>query len=89
MHITVDNTGHYLLMAHNVTESAASLRLGPDRRLGPLTTQPEHPKLGYVVHQIRIDTTNRWVFVPVRVRAYDQAGDGLLRWVGSYSLPGN
>jgi 6-phosphogluconolactonase (cycloisomerase 2 family) len=53
-------------MAHNVTETAAALELRPDGRLGDLVRQPDMPKLGYLVHQIRMDPTNRWAFVPVR-----------------------
>ena len=66
VHITMDNTGSYLLMAHNVTESVGVLTLGPDGRIGGLVSQPPMPKLGFLVHQIRIDPTNSWVFVPVR-----------------------
>jgi 6-phosphogluconolactonase len=66
VHITVDNTGHYLLMAHNVTESAAALTLGRDGRVGGLVSQPAMPKLGFLVHQIRVDSTNTLAFVPVR-----------------------
>ena len=66
VHITVDGTGRYLLMAHNVTESVAVLALQHNGRLGSLVSQPAMPKLGFLVHQIRIDPANRWVFVPVR-----------------------
>jgi 6-phosphogluconolactonase len=66
VHITVDQTGRYLLTANNVTESAGVVRLMPDGRLGELIAQPQAQKLGFLVHQIRIDSSNRWVFVPVR-----------------------
>jgi 6-phosphogluconolactonase len=66
VHITVDRTGTYLLTAHNTTETVAALRLQSDGRLGQLVSQPAIPKLGYLVHQIRIDRSNRWVSVPVR-----------------------
>ena len=66
VHISVDNTGHHLLMAHNVTESVAVLTLERDGRVGALVSQPAMPKLGFLVHQIRIDRANRVVFVPVR-----------------------
>jgi 6-phosphogluconolactonase (cycloisomerase 2 family) len=66
VHITVDNAGRYLLTANNLTESVGVLRLSADGRISDLIAQPEMPKLGFLVHQIRVDPTNRWVFVPVR-----------------------
>jgi 6-phosphogluconolactonase len=66
VHVTVDRTGRYLLTANNLTESVDVLRLGSDGRVRELVVQPGLPKLGFLVHQIRVDLTNRWVFVPVR-----------------------
>ena len=66
VHITVDRTGRYLLTANNLTESVGVLRLRPDGGIAETIVQPETPKLGFLVHQIRADPTNRWVFVPVR-----------------------
>ena len=66
VHITVDPAGRYLLTANNLTESVGVLRLSPDGGIGEVVAQPELPKLGFLVHQIRVDPTNRWVFVPVR-----------------------
>lgn len=66
VHITVDRAGRHLLTANNLTESVGVLRLSPDGRISELVVQPELPKLGFLVHQIRVDPTNRWVLVPVR-----------------------
>jgi len=67
ININVDNTGRFLLMAHNITESASVLRLNPDGSLGDPVKQPEErQQLGFLVHQIRIDPSNKWVMVPVR-----------------------
>jgi 6-phosphogluconolactonase len=67
IHISVDNTGHYLLLAHNVTESVSALSLNADGTLGEPVKQPEETHhLGFLVHQIRIDPSNKWVIVPVR-----------------------
>jgi 6-phosphogluconolactonase (cycloisomerase 2 family) len=67
VHIAVDNTGRYLLMAHNTTESVSVLRLRPDGGLGESIAQPASPqRLGFLVHQVRIDPSNKWVLVPVR-----------------------
>jgi 6-phosphogluconolactonase (cycloisomerase 2 family) len=66
VHLTVDSAGRFLLTAHNATETIAVVRLQEDGRLGQIVPQGEIPKLGYLVHQIRIDPSSRWVFVPVR-----------------------
>ncbi len=67
VNISVDNTGRYLLLAHNITESASVLSLNPDGSLGQAVKQAEEPQhLGFLVHQIRIDPSNKWVMVPVR-----------------------
>jgi 6-phosphogluconolactonase len=66
VHITVDRAGRHLLTANNLTESVGVLRLGADGRIRELVVQPGLPKLGFLVHQVRVDPTNRWVFVPVR-----------------------
>lgn len=67
VNINVDNTGRFLLLAHNITESVSVLRLNPDGRLGDPVKQPEERQhLGFLVHQIRIDPSNKWVMVPVR-----------------------
>jgi 6-phosphogluconolactonase len=66
VHITVDRTGRFLLTAHNLTESVGVFRLETDGRVGGAVAGPELPKLGFLVHQIRIDRSNQWVFVPVR-----------------------
>jgi 6-phosphogluconolactonase (cycloisomerase 2 family) len=67
VHLSVDKHGRFLLMAHNFTESVSVLRLHPDGRLGePVTQTAEASGLGFLVHQIRVDPSNRWVFVPVR-----------------------
>jgi len=67
IHISVDNTGSYLLMAHNFAESVSALHLNADGTLGEPVKQPEERQhLGFLVHQIRVDPSNRWVFVPVR-----------------------
>ena len=66
VHVSVDRAGRYLLTANNITESVDVLRLGPDGRIRELVVQPEMPTLGFLVHQIRVDPSNRRVFVPVR-----------------------
>jgi 6-phosphogluconolactonase (cycloisomerase 2 family) len=67
INITVDNTGNYLLMAHNFAENVSVLKLKTDGSLGePVKQADEKQKLGFLVHQIRIDPSNKWVFVPVR-----------------------
>jgi 6-phosphogluconolactonase len=67
IHATVDNSGRYLLLAHNVTESATVLRLNPDGSLGEPVKQPEEPEhLGFLAHQIRVDPSNKWAIVSVR-----------------------
>ena len=67
INLTVDHTGHYLLMAHNVAESASVLGLKADGSLGEPVKQPEERQhLGFLAHQIRIDPSNKWVMVPVR-----------------------
>jgi len=67
VHVSVDGTGHYLLLAHNFTESASVLRLNEDGSLGDLVPQPEERQhLGFLAHQIRVDPSNHWAFVPVR-----------------------
>ncbi|WP_394841878.1 lactonase family protein [Pendulispora brunnea] len=67
IHVSVDRSGHYLLMAHNFAESASVLRLNDDGSLGSPVQQPEERQhLGFLAHQIRVDPSNRWAFVPVR-----------------------
>jgi 6-phosphogluconolactonase len=67
INISVDNTGGYLLMAHNAIENVSVIKLKADGSLGEAVKQPdEKEKLGFLVHQIRIDPSNKWVFVPVR-----------------------
>jgi 6-phosphogluconolactonase len=66
IHITVDRTGRHLLTAHNLTEAVGVLRLTADGRIDDLVAQPTLPKLGFLLHQIRVDPTNQWAFVPVR-----------------------
>jgi 6-phosphogluconolactonase len=66
IHIDVDAAGRYLLTANNLTESVGVLRLGAGGQPGELVARRELPRLGFLVHQIRIDPTSRWVFVPVR-----------------------
>jgi 6-phosphogluconolactonase len=67
INITVDRTGRYLLLAHNVAESASVVSLKADGSLGEPVKQPEERQhLGFLVHQIQIDPSNKWVMVPVR-----------------------
>ena len=78
ININVDNTGRFLLLAHNITESASVLRLNADGSLGQPVQQPEEglQHLGFLVHQIRIDPSNRWVMVPVRGDDAKVTGEG-------------
>jgi 6-phosphogluconolactonase len=67
INITVDHTGRYLLLAHNTSESASVAAIKADGSLGDAVKQPEERQhLGFLVHQIRIDPSNKWVMVPVR-----------------------
>ena len=67
VHISVDGTGRYLLLAHNVAESVSVLSLKADGSLGePVKQAEERQHLGFLVHQIRIDPSNKWVLVSVR-----------------------
>lgn len=66
VHITVDRTGRFLLTANNLTESVGVLRLDADGQVADLVAGPKLPKLGFLVHQIRLDPSNQWAFVPVR-----------------------
>jgi 6-phosphogluconolactonase len=77
ININVDNTGRFLLLAHNITESASVLGLNADGSLGQPVQQPEELQhLGFLVHQIRIDPSNRWVIVPVRGDDEKLTGEG-------------
>jgi 6-phosphogluconolactonase (cycloisomerase 2 family) len=67
IHITVDQTGSYLLTAHNATETVGAVRIKPDGSLGePVRQAEERQHLGFFPHQVRIDPSNTWAFVPVR-----------------------
>jgi 6-phosphogluconolactonase (cycloisomerase 2 family) len=67
IHVTVDQTGNYLVAAHNFAETIGVMRIKPDGSLGePVRQAEERQHLGFFPHQVRIDPTNKWAFVPIR-----------------------
>jgi 6-phosphogluconolactonase (cycloisomerase 2 family) len=77
INITVDSGGEYLLMAHNLAENVSVVKLKADGTLGEPIKQPEETqKLGFLVHQIRVDPSNKWVMVPIRGDDAKEKTDG-------------
>ena len=66
IHLSVDQTGTYVLTAFNDPSSATVHRLNADGTLGQLVEQPAKPDTGIYAHQIRAVPSNRSVIVIAR-----------------------
>ena len=66
IHVSVDQTGTYVLTAFNDPSSATVHRLNADGTLGQLVDQPAKPDTGIYAHQIRAVPSNRSVIVIAR-----------------------
>jgi 6-phosphogluconolactonase (cycloisomerase 2 family) len=66
IHITVDATGSWLLVAFNDPSGVAVHPLGDDGAPGPAVLQPEPIDPGVYAHQVRVTPSNTTVILPTR-----------------------
>ena len=53
LHVSVDHTGSYLLIAYNIPAMVTVHRLGPDGTIGEEVKQTHNPDFGIYAHQVR------------------------------------
>ncbi len=58
LHVTVDNTGRYLLVAYNIPSSVSVHRLNGDGTIGEEVPQATGLAVGMFAHQIRVTPSN-------------------------------
>src|SRR5258705_8356259 len=66
IHISVDGTGEYALIAYNDPSSVTVHRINKDGTLGELVNQPVKPDVGIYAHQIRTTPSNRTAILVTR-----------------------
>lgn len=66
IHITVDQTGEYLLLAHPRPSSVSVYRIGPDGALAGEVSQVAKLDTGFYPHEIRMLPSNRAVLIMSR-----------------------
>ena len=66
IHVTVDITGTHVLVAYNIPSSIQVYSLNPDGTIGALVKQPSTLDTGIYAHQVRVNPSNKTVFLVTR-----------------------
>jgi len=66
IHLSVDITGTHVLVAFNIPSSISVRQLNPDGTIGALVKQPSTLDTGIYAHQVRVNPSNKTVFLVTR-----------------------
>jgi 6-phosphogluconolactonase len=66
IHLSVDITGTHVLVAFNIPSSISVYQLNPDGTIGALVKQPSTLDTGIYAHQVRVNPSNKTVFLVTR-----------------------
>ena len=66
IHLSVDITGTHVLVAFNIPSSISVHQLNPDGTIGALVKQPSTLDTGIYAHQVRVNPSNKTVFLVTR-----------------------
>jgi len=66
IHLSVDITGTHVLVAFNIPSSISVRQLNPDGTIGALVNQPSTLDTGIYAHQVRVNPSNKTVFLVTR-----------------------
>ncbi len=66
IHLSVDITGTHVLVAYNIPSSIQVYRLNSDGTIGELVKQPSMLDTGIYAHQVRVNPSNKTVFLVTR-----------------------
>jgi 6-phosphogluconolactonase (cycloisomerase 2 family) len=66
IHLSVDIPGTHVLVAYNIPSSIQVYRLNPDGTIGALVKQPNMLDTGIYAHQVRVNPSNKTVFLVTR-----------------------
>jgi 6-phosphogluconolactonase (cycloisomerase 2 family) len=66
IHVTVDQSGRFLLIAYNVPSSVTVHRINPDATIGDEVIQQQRLDTGFYAHQIRVTPSGKTVALVTR-----------------------
>lgn len=101
IHLTVDITGTHVIVAYNIPSSITVHKLNADGTIGELVKQPSMLDTGIYAHQVRVNPSNKTVFLvtrgngPTKVKPEDRGAvkvfsyaDGVLKNLASIAPNG-
>lgn len=101
IHLSVDISGTHILVAYNIPSSITVHQLNPDGTIGALVKQPSMLDTGIYAHQVRVNPSNKSVFLvtrgngPTKTKPEDRGGvkvfsyaDGVLKNLASIAPNG-
>jgi 6-phosphogluconolactonase len=101
IHLSVDITGTHVLVAYNIPSSITVHQLNADGTIGALVKQPSMLDTGIYAHQVRVNPSNKTVFLvtrgngPTKDKPEDRGGvkvfnyaDGVLKNLASIAPNG-
>jgi len=101
IHLSVDITGTHVLVAYNIPSSITVHQLNADGSIGALVKQPSMLDTGIYAHQVRVNPSNKSVFLvtrgngPTKAKPEDRGGvkvfsytDGVLKNLASIAPNG-
>jgi 6-phosphogluconolactonase (cycloisomerase 2 family) len=101
IHLTVDINGTHVLVAYNIPSSITVHQLNADGTIGALVKQPSMLDTGIYAHQVRVNPSNKSVFLvtrgngPTKTKPEDRGGvkvfsyaDGVLKNLASIAPNG-
>ena len=101
IHLSVDITGTHILVAYNIPSSITVHQLNADGTIGALVKQPNMLDTGIYAHQVRVNPSNKSVFLvtrgngPTKDKPEDRGGvkifsyaDGVLKNLASIAPNG-
>jgi 6-phosphogluconolactonase len=101
IHLSVDITGMHVIVAYNIPSSITVHRLNADGTIGELVKQPSMLDTGIYAHQVRVNPSNKTVFLvtrgngPTKDKPEDRGGvkvfsyaDGVLKNLASIAPNG-